>query len=350
MPRNQFQAAGLAADNSKLLRYLEDVPAVGTLAHSRHEAITGIADMGVAISEAGQGLADLDGQLIKPPSAGQGGSNLLTVLAQAKTGLVPIRTNLQRAQTAASHVDVTVLPAGQQPTFTKAVSTISAALSGLDEFQRLLPVLEEVLGGNGARTYLIEQVNPAELRAGGGFIGTYSLVRADHGAMTVAASGDAYDLSNPRPLPGQPGFIPQPSPYREIIPTTPWTFVDSNIFPDFPANAKAAMSFVQPRFSSKIDGVISMDYYTVAKMLELTGPLAVPGYGLTVDANNFIAHAIQIDLNDAATHKAILERYRRTTDGPRVGPSVRPLACPDSGPKRPRRRTPSSGLLQQRSC
>ena len=41
-------------------------------------------------------------------------------------------------------------------------------------------------------------------------------------------------------------------------------------------------------------------------MLELTGPLAVPGYGLTLDANNFIAHAIQIDLNDSATNKAIL--------------------------------------------
>ena len=66
-----------------------------------------------------------------------------------------------------------MLPASQQATFVKARGTIATALTGIDEFDRLVPVLTEVLGGNGYRTYLIEQVNPAELRAGGGFIGTY---------------------------------------------------------------------------------------------------------------------------------------------------------------------------------
>ena len=101
-------------------------------------------------------------------------------------------------------------------------------------------------------------------------------------------SGNAADLIDPRPTPGQAGFIPLPSPYREVIPQTSWSFVDSNMFPDFASNAKTPRLFVQPRLGISIDGVISMDYYTVAKMLELTGPLAVPGYGMTVDANNFI--------------------------------------------------------------
>jgi uncharacterized protein DUF4012 len=304
--KTQFQAAGEIADNSKLLRYLEDVPAVGSLAHSRHVAISGIADMGVAISDAGQGLADLDVLLIQPPAAGQGGRNLLTVLGQAKAGLVTIRANLQRAQKAAAKVEVSVLPGGQQPTFTKAVSTIESALSGLDEFDRLVPVLEEILGGNGTRTYLIEQVNPAELRAGGGFIGTYSLLQADHGQLSVIKSGDAYDLADPRPQPGETGFIPQPSPLREIIPTISWSFVDSNIYPDFPSNAKAALDFVKHRIATKIDAVISMDYYTVAKMLELTGPLDVPGHGLTVDAVSFISQMVQRDIAGDPVRKSIL--------------------------------------------
>ena len=304
--KTQFQAAGQTADNSKLLRYLEDVPAVGGLARSRHVAISGIADMGIAISDAGKGLADLDALLIKPPASGQGGRNLLTVLGEAKTGLVTIRADLERAQHAAAQVDVSVLPDGQQPTFTKAVSTIASALSGLAEFDRLVPVLEEVLGGNGARTYLVEQVNPAELRAGGGFIGTYSLVRADKGTLTVIGSGDAYGLADPRPLPGQQGFIPQPSPYREVIPDISWSFVDSNIYPDFPSNAKAALDFAQPRIGPKIDAVIAMDYYTVAKMLEVTGPLAVPGYGLTVDAGSFISEMVQREIAHDPFYKSIL--------------------------------------------
>lgn len=303
--KSQFQAAAQLADNSQLLGALEQLPAVGPLAHSRHVAISGIAEMGIAISDAGQGLADLDAQLIKPPAAGQAGRNLLTVLDQARAGLPTIRSDLERAQNAAAQVDVTVLPAPQQPTFTKAVGTIASALAGLNEFDRLVPVLEEMLGGSGSRTYLIEQVNPAELRGGGGFIGSYSLIRADKGTFKLVHSGDSYDLANPRPLPGQPGFIWQPDPLREVIPDTSWSFVDSNPFPDFPSSAKAAENFAEPRLGTKIDAVLSIDYYAVASMLGLTGPLAIPGFGVTVDANSLVPQLIQREADP--THKALLQ-------------------------------------------
>jgi hypothetical protein len=54
-----------------------------------------------------------------------------------------------------------------------------------------------------------------------------------------------------------------------------------------------------------IDAVIAIDYYTVAKLLELTGPMAVPGYGITVNSTNFIALVIESDLTDAG-HKGLL--------------------------------------------
>jgi hypothetical protein len=304
--KGQFLAAGQLADNSRLLHDLEQLPVAGTFVHSRHTAIDGIAEMGVAISDAGQDLSDLDGQLIKPAASGQAAHTVLTLLDQTKPGLVKVRADFERAQQSAAQVDVGVLPAGQQTTFIKARDTISSALTGLDEFDRLVPVLRDVLGGNGTRTYLIEQVNPAELRAGGGFIGTYSLVRADQGTLKLIRSGDAYELADPRPKPGQPGFILQPSPYREVIPDVSWSFVDSNLFPDFASNAKAALTFVQPRLGTQIDGVISMDYYTVAKMLELTGPLSVPGYGQTVDATNFIPQMIKADIAGDTPFKEVL--------------------------------------------
>jgi len=304
--KGQFVAASKLADSSRLLQYLERVPAVGDMVRSRRAAVDGIAEMGSAISDAGQELSALDGQLLKPAAGGPAGRTLLTALGQAQTSLVKVREDLDRAQKAAADVDVQVLPAGQQGTLLKARDTISSALAGLDEFERLVPVLTEVLGGNGIRTYLVEQVNPAELRAGGGFIGTYSVLRADHGTLKVLRSGDAYDLANPRPLPGQPGFIPLPIPLREVIPGVSWSFVDSNIYPDFPSNAKAAEKFAQPRLGFKVDAVISMDYYTVAKMLELTGPLKVPGYGTMVSATTFIPQLLKADVAQISNHKAIL--------------------------------------------
>jgi hypothetical protein len=302
--KGHFQEAGQLADNSELLRNLERLPTVGDAARSRHTAVDGISAMGIAISDAGRALSDLDGQLIKPPAAGSAGHTLLTALNQAHTSLTAVRGDLSRAQTAADTVDVHVLPVAQQATFLKARDTIDVALAGLDEFERLVPVLNEVLGANGARTYLVEQVNPAELRAGGGFIGTYSLIQADKGVLTVTNSGDSYDLINPRPVPGQRGFIPQPSPLREVVPNVGWSFVDSNVYPDFPTNAKTAENFVQPRVG-KIDAVISIDYYTVAAMLSLTGPITLPGIG-TLNADNFVSRIVSLDVAASANHKTVL--------------------------------------------
>ena len=300
----QFVGASGVADHSNLLRYLESVPAVGNFAYSRHTAVDDIAAMGSALSDAGQDAAELYRHLIIP-SAPQAGRTLLTVLDITKAGRGQLLADLRRAHQAASGVDVQVLPYGLQTTLLRARDTINAAISDLAELERLIPVLVEVFGGNGPRTYLVEQVNPAELRAGGGFIGTYSLLRADGGRLSLLTTGNAAELAEPRPLPGQQGFVPQPGPYRQVIPEVSWSFLDSNLFPDFPSNARAAEQWVQPRLRMAIDGVISMDYYTVARMLETTGPLTVPGYG-TVTAGNFIPQIMPADIAGAPNRKSIL--------------------------------------------
>ena len=73
----------------------------------------------------------------------------------------------------------------------------------MDQFQHLIPIISEAMGASGPRNYLIEQVNPAELRTGGGFIGSYSLLQANPGALKLLPSGDSYDITNPRTMLGQ---------------------------------------------------------------------------------------------------------------------------------------------------
>jgi len=303
----KFAAAVHLADGSTFLHGLEVMPAVGGLVRSRHDAVDGLGAMGIALSEAGLEVAKLDAQLIKPAPGGQPGQLLLGVLKQAGPSLVTIRAELQQAQVAAQSVDVSVVPAAQRATFVKARDSITTALGDLDELRRLMPILIEILGGNGPRTYLIEQVNPAELRGGGGFLGSFSLMSADNGSMTLVRSGNSYELASGRTTPGRPGYVTPPGPLLDWLPRVGWSFVDSNFFPDFPANARAAIQFVQPQLKSPIDAVISMDYYTVAGMLKVTGPLDVPGYpGVTLTADNFVPLLIKYDLEQGYTHKAIL--------------------------------------------
>jgi hypothetical protein len=302
----QFMAARQIADSSQLLNRLESLPAVGDMATSRHVAVDGIADMGIAISDVGLELAKLDGLLIKPASAGgQGGRTLLTVLDDTKRSLLTVRKDLDRAQRAAARVDVGILPKGEQATFLTAKGTIGTAIAAVDEFDRLVPILSDLLGANGVRTYLVEQVNPSELRPGGGFIGSYSVLQADHGALKLIRSGDAVELIGKRAA-GLPGNVAPPGPLREFIPNTSWSFIDSNFFPDFPSNATAGENFAQPFLGIKLDGVIAIDYYAVARMLELTGPLSIPGYKITVNQANFVPVIIEFDLSASPARKAIL--------------------------------------------
>ena len=305
--KGQFVAASQLADHSDLLRYLESVPAAGTYARSRHTTADGLAAMGVALSDAGQGSADVYTQLIKPTGT-EASRTVLAMLDSTSADRTRVLADLQRALDAASQVDPNVMPGGLQGSFLKARDTINAAISSLKKLEHLVPVLNELLGGMGVRTYLVEQVNPAELRAGGGFIGTYSLLRADHGALTLIRTGNASELAEPRPSFGTPAFVDQPGPFREIVPNVSWSFLDSNLFPDFPANAIAAERWVQPRLPTRIDGVIAVDYHAVARMLaqKLAGPIDVPDFGTTVNEDNFISVVIAHDIAHDLAYKSFL--------------------------------------------
>ncbi len=60
-----------------------------------------------------------------------------------------------------------ILPTVQRATLHKAVADLRAAIVGLDALRPSLGAVLDVLGLDGPRTYLIEQVNPAELRSTG---------------------------------------------------------------------------------------------------------------------------------------------------------------------------------------
>jgi hypothetical protein len=55
-----------------------------------------------------------------------------------------------------------------------------------------------------------------------------------------------------------------------------------------------------------IDGVVAVDYYAVAPLLALTGPIALPQYKLTLTAANFVDTIVTLDLNRDPAHKDVI--------------------------------------------
>jgi hypothetical protein len=177
----------------------------------------------------------------------------------------------------------------------------------------------DLLGLDGPRTYLIEQVNPAELRAGGGFIGTVSLVHADRGRVTLTKSlpveafdyCDAAGCTRPRPLPWQPGYVAPPAelsgyPLPSFSRLTAWSLEDSGFYPDFATSASLAERFTRQLLGVDVDGVVAVDYYAVAPLLDLTGPVQLSQYHLSLTSANFVDTVVGEDLARDPAHKDVI--------------------------------------------
>jgi hypothetical protein len=155
----------------------------------------------------------------------------------------------------------------------------SAAVATADAFD-LLPGM---LGGSGARTYLLVIQNPAELRATGGLPGSLALLHADHGRLRMGWQGSPGDLGRFT----EPVVPLARDAVRQYGPTPATDLRDANFNPDFPQFARIAKAMVEQRRGVRVDGVVSVDPLALAEMMRGTGPVDV-GNGVVLDAANVV--------------------------------------------------------------
>ena len=313
--RQHFRSAEDYVRGSTLLTVAGRIPLAGDIVGVRVRAVTGVAEMGVALADAGDQASAIDRVFIKPSGHNPGAGVLLGLLQDIQPRVQPLRDDFVRAVSAASTVDETVLPGAQRQGFIDARATVAKAATAANQFEQLSPFLMDIVGGKGRRTYLVEQVNPAELRAGGGFIGTVSLVQLEAGNFKLLFSGDVSEfdhysgrIDTPGHVapPAGPDYVAPPNAFTDWYKGQSWYFADSNLFPDFATNAKWGAFFAKRLQGVQIDGVISLDYYAVAAMLDTTGPIALPKFGVTLDSKNFVSQVLSLDISNDPIHKPII--------------------------------------------
>lgn len=177
-------------------------------------------------------------------------------------------------------VDASDLPAGVRARFLFLQEKTELLRQSIQFFSTNLTVLQDVAGMNGPRKYLLLIQNNHELRATGGFIGTYGLLELGGGKFDLKIDG----IYNPD---GQfrDNIIP-PKPLQKI--TAAWTLHDSNWWADFPTSARQAMRFFEQTGNPTVDGVVAIDPEILAVLLAITGPIELPEYGVTVDSGNYL--------------------------------------------------------------
>jgi hypothetical protein len=151
----------------------------------------------------------------------------------------------------------------------------------LDTYRELDDVLPRLLGWGDEKRYLVLAQNPAELRPSGGYTGTVGTITLRDGAIVGQDFVDTYDLSVQADLP----FVDPPDELTAYLlgEGQSWRLADANWSPDFPTVARKAMEFYGIETGEEdIDGVIAITTYALDRLLEVTGPVDVPEYGVTV--------------------------------------------------------------------
>lgn len=146
------------------------------------------------------------------------------------------------------------------------------------------PFLESALGMKEPRTYLVLFLNNTELRPGGGFIGSYAVVKMDKGKPSVEKIEGTETLDN---YAKDVGFT-APDPLTKYLKIKKWQFRDSNWSPNFPTDAETALALYSAEHgidASEISGVIGVTPTLFEEILKITGPVTVDG--IEFNSGNF---------------------------------------------------------------
>lgn len=214
-------------------------------------------------------------------------------------GALPL---LEDAEAAYASVDISVIPEQEREKVKQLGTFVEDGRSILRDFIGMSDVMTSVLGKQGLRRYLLIFQNPAELRATGGFMGSFAELDVDQGEIVRldVPGGGTYDIEGQ--LVAQ---VVPPKPLQLIA--NRWEFQDSNWAPDFSDAAEKIRWFWMKSGGYSLDGVIAINATMVEKMLVLTGPIEVPELGKTITAENFTME----------TQKAVELEYDKTENKPK---------------------------------
>ncbi len=161
----------------------------------------------------------------------------------------------------------------------KGIEMLDLANKIITNWKQLLEAAPNLLGSNEPRTYLVLFQNDKELRPTGGFLTAYSIATVEKGKFNPVSSNDIYNLdSKYRPS------IKAPDPITDMLQgpykLSPYLRLrDMNWSPDFEESMDLFLTEARDAGVGDIDGIIAVDTQAVVNLLDVIGPIGVPGYG-----------------------------------------------------------------------
>ena len=181
-------------------------------------------------------------------------------------------------------VNASSLPAPYETMFTQLQQSILPPLVDTVRSLSLVNFISpELSGGTEPKRYLFVFQDDYELRASGGFMGSFALVDVVNGKIKNIEfpGGGTYDLKGALTVQEKP---PQPL----SLVASRWEFQDANWWSDWPTSAQKIAWFYAHSGGSSVDGVVAVDTQFMRSLLTITGPISLAKYGVTIDKDNFV--------------------------------------------------------------
>lgn len=174
----------------------------------------------------------------------------------------------------------------------KLKSQLPGLLVLLGNTENVFDIMSYLFGVDEPRTIMLVFQNNSELRATGGFPGSYAIIKTNDGKIEEikVPGGGFYDLKG-----SLTAAVDAPYPFHLFSPM--WQAWNFNWFPDWRESAKKASWFYEKSGGETVDAVIAFTPNVLEKLLALTGEIDMPEYETKVNNENFVRMAqIEVEL------------------------------------------------------
>lgn len=157
-----------------------------------------------------------------------------------------------------------------------AQEQVTQAATLVNNARPVVEILPDIAGVKEPKKYFILFQNDAELRPTGGFMTAYAIVEVNRGKVIPERSVDIYSLDNKFR-----NRLDPPDPIKNYLPLVYyWHLRDMNISPDFKVSMDTFLeNYLTVPGESEVDGIISIDTNVLKDLVEILGPIDVPGFG-----------------------------------------------------------------------
>ncbi len=199
----------------------------------------------------------------------------------------------------------------------------------LEVLSRGMALLDDMVGSEGPRRYLLAVANTAEERGAGGMILSFGELLSADGSFKLGSFGNIDKL---KPV-IRPVGATLPDDYRQRWTGYPFdtNFRQATLGADFPTVAPVLAQLYTASSGLPVDGVIQVDPAGLAAILAATGPADVPGIGTLTSADvvDFTENRAYFRFTDDEQRRSVLTDVARACFDKLVSgeyPSIRKLA------------------------